>query len=320
MELTYTDTNYKDLGVLNFQKSDFDIGGDNNFEISIPLTSWVSGIDFGSLIYEEGYETGGVVSAIETATDEQLVKLKGYTWRGYLANHIIEPPSGQDYLTVSGDVNACISSVINNKYSGLIMGSSQPAGVNISNYQFKRYVTVLDGLTEMLKTVEYKLKITHTIDGTVEVSAVPVVDYSENIELSQDSRINFKIENNKGSVNHLICLGAGELKNRTVLHLYLDSKGNIGTTQYFFGINEIMQTYDNANSENLRADGEKEFKNLLNGYSFSMDIQALGIDVDIGDIIGGRDYITGITVKKPLKSKIITFENGVKSVQYNLEE
>ena len=41
---------------------------------------------------------------------------------------------------------------------------------------------------------------------------------------------------------------------------------------------------------------------------------------DIGDLIGGRDYITGISIKKALKSKIITYENGIKSVQYNLEE
>ena len=51
-----------------------------------------------------------------------------------------------------------------------------------------------------------------------------------------------------------------------------------------------------------------------------MDVESLGIDVDIGDLIGGRDYITGMSVKKTLKSKIITFEDGIKSVQYNLEE
>ena len=50
-----------------------------------------------------------------------------------------------------------------------------------------------------------------------------------------------------------------------------------------------------------------------------MDIASLGIDVDIGDIVGGRDYITGISAKKPLFEKIITTENGLTSIQYNLE-
>ena len=177
----------------------------------------------------------------------------------------------------------------------------------------------------MLKSVGYRLDFRYIqgeagVSGHVEVFAAPISDFSSRIELSQDDRLNFTIEINKGSVNHLICLGSGELKNREVLDLYLDANGNIGTTQFYTGIEEIAETYDNSNSEDLRSDGEKKFQELLKGTSFSMDVESLGIDVDIGDLIGGRDYITGMLVKKALKSKIITYEDGVKSVQYNLEE
>ena len=50
-----------------------------------------------------------------------------------------------------------------------------------------------------------------------------------------------------------------------------------------------------------------------------MDIAALGIEVEIGDIIGGRDYLTGIYVQKPVAGKIWTYDNGVESMEYKIE-
>lgn len=324
MDLILAGSNGKDIKTLEYSKCDFEIGGENDFEIEIPLELWQPEIDFGCLVYEPDSECGGIISAIETDTSENIVKLKGYVWRGYLAKRIIVPPPNSDYKTASGDANNCIGQIINQMFDGLIISGSETSGLNISNYQFDRYTTVLDGLTKMLKSEDYKLKIIYIqgeagAAGHVEVSAVPISDYSNQIELSQDSRLNFNIEINKGSVNHLICLGAGELKDREVLDLYLDQNGNIETSQYYTGINEITEMYENTNSEDLLADGEKRFKELLKGTSLSMDVESLGLNVELGDIIGGRDYITGISVKKALKSKIITYES-VKSVQYNLEE
>lgn len=325
MDLVLANSSRYDIKALEYSKCDFEVGGENNFEIEIPVEDWQPDISFGCLVYEPGSECGGVISAIQTNTADNLITISGYTWRGLLSKRIIVPPTGTDYKKVSGDLNSCISQIIDTMFDGLILASADITGVNLNNFQIDRYVTALDGLNKMLKSVNYKIKIVYIQGeagepGRVSVSAVPIVDYSSRIELSQDDRLNFTIEINKGSVNHLICLGAGELKDREVLNLYLDMNGNIGTTQYYTGINEIAETYDVSNSEDLRADGEKIFKDLIKGTSLSMDVESLGIDVDIGDIIGGRDYITGISVKKALKSKIITYEDEIKSVQYNLEE
>lgn len=325
MDLILANSSGYDIKAIVFSKCDFDLGGENDFEIEIPVEQWQPEIDFGCLVYEPGSECGGVISAIETSTAENLIRIKGYTWRGYLSKRIIVPPSGADYKKVSGDLNNCIGQIVDSMYSGLIIADNNDTGISVNNYQFDRYTPALDGLSKMLKSVNYKLKMAYVqgeagVSGHICVTAVPITDYSSRIELSQDDRLNFTIDVNKGSVNHLICLGAGELKDREVINLYLDTNGNIGTTQYYTGINEIAETYDNSNSEDLRTDGEKKFQELLKGTSLSMDVESLGIDVDIGDIIGGRDYITGLSVKKALKSKIITFEDGIKSVQYNLEE
>ena len=50
-----------------------------------------------------------------------------------------------------------------------------------------------------------------------------------------------------------------------------------------------------------------------------MDIARLDIDVSVGDIVGGRDYITGIAAKKPLSAIIVT-DNGSLSIEYQLAE
>lgn len=324
MELILADKKGKDIKALVYSSCDFDLGGENDFEITVALEDWQPEIDFGCRVYEKGSECGGIINAVETDTAQKVIKIKGLTWRGLLAKRIITPPSGEDYKIVSGELNAVIDQIIAPMYEDILCASAEDTTVSVSNFQFDRYTTVLDGLAKMLKRKGYKLKISYVQGeagavGYVEISAVPIVDYSDTIELSQDDRLNFTIEIDKGSVNHLVCLGEGELKERQVIDLYLQQDGSIGSEQFYFGIDEIAETYENANSEDLETDGIKRFQELISGTSLAMDVESLGIDVEIGDIIGGRDYITGMSVKKALASKIITFEE-VKSVQYNLEE
>ena len=40
--------------------------------------------------------------------------------------------------------------------------------------------------------------------------------------------------------------------------------------------------------------------------------------VAIGDIVGGRDYITGYTVTAPITTKIVKFEDGFVKIEYKL--
>ena len=41
--------------------------------------------------------------------------------------------------------------------------------------------------------------------------------------------------------------------------------------------------------------------------------------MDIGDIVGGRDYITGVSMKKPIGRKIWTISEGKEKVEYKLK-
>lgn len=324
MELIVADSKGYDIRRLAYDTADFDLFETLDFEIVISVSDWMNDISYGTIIYEPNTECGGIVGEIETNTAEQTITVRGYTWRGYLEKRIIEPPSGSAYLKDAGEANRIIRDRIDNQYNGIIKGSKKNSGYMISTYSFNRYTTIRLGLTKMLLTQNLRLEIRYVQGeagavGYAEVSAVPIVDYSGEIELSQDNKLNFIMNIKNNCVNHLIVLGEGELTERNVLHLYLQRNGTIGKTQYHKGIDEIAETYENTNSEDLEEDGIKHFEELISSSSFSMDVESLNLNVGIGDILGGRDYITQNVIKKVLAGKIITF-NGEKSVEYRLEE
>ena len=43
------------------------------------------------------------------------------------------------------------------------------------------------------------------------------------------------------------------------------------------------------------------------------------VDLQIGDIIAGRDYDTGMYLQKPVVQKIVKVENGDITVEYKVE-
>ena len=305
---------------------DFSVGEDNDYEIKIRRDSWREEYTFGNVLYIPGTEYGGIIGEINTDTSLDTISILGRTWRGKLDKKIIVPPAGQDYATASGELNQILRDLIAGQFGDYFVVSQNDTGINIAGYQFERYCTLLAGITKMLKSVEHKLHIEYVQQergqpGYVEVSAVPIVDYSDEIELSQDSQLSFSFKNNRNGVNHLICLGKGELQDRQVVDLYVQEDGSIGATQYYTGIQEVAEVYEDTSSESaeLQEKGTEKLRELMNSTTFSMDVETLGIDVEIGDIIGGRDYLTGLYAKKPIKGKIYKVTGGKESLEYEIE-
>ena len=141
------------------------------------------------------------------------------------------------------------------------------------------------------------------------MSAVSIEDYS-NEEFSSDI-LKFTIEQNKRLVNHLICLGQGELSQRTVINLYADANGNISQTQYFTGLEEVAETYDYSNVESveelLKAGTEK-----LSQYQKADEIKITieNAEKDVGDIVGGYEVVTGMKIKGEISKKILKIEDN----------
>lgn len=325
-QLILADQNLKDIAPVMDAEIDIAIGEENDYEIKIPRDEWRPEYTFGNVFYVKDTEYGGIIGGVDTSTAEDTISLLGRTWRGMLDKKIIRPPAGQDYRKVSGELNTVLGDLITEQFGDYFVVSQDDTGVSLTNYQFDRYCTLLTGVTNMLQSVGCRLRITYKQQergqpGYVELSAVPVVDYSEQIELSQDSQLNFTFKNCRNGVNHLICLGKGELQERQVIDLYVQENGSIGKEPYYTGIREIAATYEDTSSETdeLEEKGREKLLELMNSTSFEMDVESLGVDVEVGDIIGGRDYLTGMYAKKPIVKKIYRVEDGKTSLEYGIK-
>ena len=317
--------NLRELGAIKDANVTVDLNGDRTFSVQIARSNWRPELTFSSFIYIMGTEYGGIVGEILTDTTLDYVELKGLTWRGRMAKKIIQPPTGSDYKVVSGELHTVMKSLIEPEFDGLFVVSQEDTGVNVSNYQFDRYCTLLDGLTKMLKSKWYRLQLLFRREqgepGYLFVEAVPIVDYSNRIELSRDCQLNYTMDDKRDGVNHLIVAGKGELQDRNVLHLYVQEDGSIGTQQYYTGLQEIADVYENTSTETdeLQSKSEERIRELMNKKTFKMDVAKLGLDVGIGDIVGGRDYLTGMYMAKPVENIVYELTNDVESRTYKLE-
>ncbi len=325
MEIRLSDNNGKEIRFLKEAEVDIENHKKNDFELTIKLDDWKGDIDYGYYIYIPETELGGIVSKIKSSTKEQNIFVYGSTFRGLLAKKIIEPKKGEDYRVVNGELNEVLRELVEEcTLSSLFSVPTVDTEVSV-NFQFDRYCTLLDGMEKMLNSVGYRLDIRYiknNVEAYVRLQAVPQVDYSGRKEFSQDGGLSFVATNDQGGVNHLICLGKGDLKDRIVKHLYVQKNGSIGEQPYYIGIEEIAETYDYSSAEEpeLTKKGTERLKERMNSKKFEVDIEdEIEIDMQIGDIVGGRDYITGIHVKKPIVGKIYTCKNGIEKTEYKIE-
>ncbi|MBR5305935.1 MAG: hypothetical protein IKU47_03340 [Oscillospiraceae bacterium] len=316
IDLIYMNAEKEDIGVMQDYTLDLAFGSDeNDFECKVSENNHCCEKDF--FLYIEGTEYGGIVDNIAVDTDAEEVTYSGRTWHGILASKTLEPDSGADYLVLSGEANTVLSTLIDRMgLNSLFKASAEDTGISISNYKMNRYINGYDGICKMLKTVGAKLKIKF-INGFVELSAEPIVDYSKDEQFDTDL-IALNIKKKYNRINHVICLGKGDLSQREVIHIYADENGNTSEIQAFTGFAEITATYENTNAEGdeLRqggvdlmkeawADDELDFEFINNAESY-----------DIGDIVGANEHITGTEVSREITKKIVTISNGTVTVSY----
>lgn len=320
-QLIYTDANRIDQGVLSNATLDLEYGRDesdqaNTFEVSIDRNSKTR-LEDKALVYIEGTEYGGKITGIGTNTEEDVITYKGMTWHGLLNAHVLGPDSGQDYLVLSGEAHTVIRSLIERmNLQDIFTAPMTSSGINI-NYQV-RYEYGYFAILAMLAASSAKLKMTYD-NGMVVLSAEPIADYSDSDELDT-TQIELEIDKDYLPVNHLVCLGEGELKNRIVLHFYADADGNVSTTQSLFGADEntLIYDYTNADSDELSEKGQEKLKELQNCDTVKVDIPE-GRVLDIGDLVGAIDPITGIYVATEVTYKTVTISsNGLVSIAYKV--
>lgn len=224
MDLIYSNADGRDIDIMMAYTLDMAFGTDeNNFECAIDRASHCC--QKGYYLHVEGEEYGGIVDKIRVNTESDMVTYKGRTWHGVLEGKVLCPDPDEDYLVLDGDANAVLQEIIDRiGLSGLFTASDEVSDIDISNFQV-RYGFGYTTIRKMLKEAGGKLRI-RWVEGMVELSAVPIVDYSEDDEFDT-SQVDFTVEKDYLPVNHLICLGQGDLKDRAVIHLFSDKNGGI---------------------------------------------------------------------------------------------
>lgn len=321
MDLIYSNASRHDIDILHQYVLDLAFGEDeNNFECTIPAFTHCCNPGF--FLYAEGTEYGGIVDSIASDTASGEVTYCGRTWHGILNSKVIQPDAGEDYLIVSGEANAVISALLTRlELSELFEASAEDSGIVIRSYKMNRYICGYDGIRKMLASSGGKLRFSYNGEKVV-LSAAARCDYSADEEFDSDL-MDFRAKKHYQTVNHLICLGQGELSERAVIHLYADENGSISKTQTFFGLSEYAAVYDNSNAEfaeELENGGRERFAELLKSAEISADFDADADAYDVGDIVGAVDHITGISVAAAITKKIVTIKNGQTIISYKVGE
>lgn len=302
---------------------DIDLADTMDFEFEVPLAE-AEKYQYGQRFFIPKTEFGGLLEDMEVRTKDKVQIWRGRTWRGLLTQKVIEPPPGEDHLTMSGDLNTILRNLIENRFGDLMRVSDEITGISITNWKVDRYATLYEAVIKMLQSKGYRLQIEYIQPdgleyGYVQLSAQPIRDWSEEIEYSQDGKIHFIIRDSRTGINHLICVGKGENQERIVLHLYVQKDGTIEKKPFFTGLTERAAVYEYSNADiyELEKGGIERLTDLKN-YK-KMSVEVTDMDLELGDIVGGYEIVTGTTIKKPIINKILRIDNKTASIEYRVE-
>lgn len=310
MDLIVTDTNGTPSGSYASWTLDLAYGsGENDFDLRCPAR-----LQPGCRWWVDGTGWGGIVDDVRTSVTggEGELTYHGRDWHGLLASKILEPDKGKDYLTMSGTIGTLLRTVISRIGLQDILNVTEGTS-KTARWQFDRYCDAWSGLSKMLRASGLRLRITAAQNGvTVDAPPITAAGY-----LIDSDLIDFDATLASHPINHLICLGKGELKDRIVVHWYADHKGALSHTQTIKGADERASVYElsNADAAELETKGKTKLQELRDTGSIDVDVTD-GIDLDVGDTVTGRDNTTGLQVTAEITKKIVKISDGIPTVTY----
>lgn len=329
--LLHADENFIELGVVEFVRFDGIISlrpdpEGNDWEAEIVAEDFDRyGFALGHYLYFAGTEWGGRLEKIIHVSKTHTVKLGGVTWRGMLARRAILPPAGQSHLDLrSSDVNAVMRLLIQ-PFGGLFAAPASDFG-ELCTRRF-RYQNVLEGICDMLDAYRMRLVLTLDPDSRqVLLSSAAVTDRSDEIEFSGDYDYSYTSTLGEAMYNHVVALGRGEQENRTVRHVWLLPDGTATTDPNAQGIatgaDERMMVYDYSSCEDedeLVRNAKKQLKEHCPQNRIEISMDSEDIDIPLGDRVGLRDRITGMSDIRTVTSKLLGIASGSMTLRYTAE-
>ena len=221
MELTYTNHNLIEQGVIQDFTIDLAYGKDeNDFEI---VTS-ENVLEQGFYWYVPDTEYGGIVDDIKATTNIDSVTYHGRSWQGILESYSMLEIKSFEGFSVDGDniiVNALPSVVLSNIISQLQLPFRPQIaeGEEVVSATVARNQGVYSFLRNAFEPSSYKI----TFSG-LDVMVTGAIDYaSEDYYDTTQYQVQAKISNRRP--NHLIGVHKRDGENTIVKHLYFDEDG-----------------------------------------------------------------------------------------------
>lgn len=323
LEYIYTDSNYNELGYLTHFDADVEIGeydvSKNDFELTLSLEDRDPLYTIGSLFYKEDTEIGGVIQRLKINTSDNDITMIGPTFRGLLEKEYVQPPSGSAYLSLNGEANTCINTLVGDRFDGLFVVDNIGAS-NINVRYDVRDINLLQALEKALGASNARLCIRHRVDGKVHLWAEKINDLSDTLQYDNDYQIGMIVKTESKPYNHILALGKGELLDRLRVNLYLQIDGSWSeSNEIHKGLNRKTYKHEDVNVE----DRAELIKNATEKVSEANETDTLEISFDadnaeLFDIVGAKENITGISFKEPITQKIIKISDGDTSIFYKV--
>lgn len=284
---------------------------ENSFDLILPSSMKMSA---GDRWVVDGTPWGGIVDTITTESTDgsTTVTYSGRSLQGVLVGKILAPDSGEDYLTVSGQLADVMSALVSRIGLQSLFRVELGVAGTIGDYRFERYVDAYAGLSSMLKTMGKRLTL--TCDGDmVSLGASDIREWDGTVD---SELMDFTASREYRRTNHLIGVGEGELKNRAVSEWFADEDGNVSRTQTQFGVDEVTEIYDYTNADvDELSDRTKEKLEDIQAGQGTIDISIRDGDTpQVGDTVTAYDVVTGLSVKSTVTKHIVKISDGVLTV------
>ena len=225
----YADHNLIDIGVLNTYEISLDIADEKDFQI----TTNENIMDSGYFWYIPDTEYGGIIDSFEADSDDRKINYKGKSWRGLLANHIVDVPASDYCIYSQGDLDDAVNELITS--CGLsswfvcdALDTNPDTDAEVSSYQIPHGTTLYDAITGVAASVNFNLVYKfNASDRTVHLIPILKVDYTDYMKASDVAETGFRLEVNNDVVNHVVIVSEDADGSRRKIHLFADEAGGI---------------------------------------------------------------------------------------------
>lgn len=312
MDLIYTNTSGKDLGIVQNFTLDLAFGKDeNNFALTVAKEQY--NLQAGYFVYCDNTDYGGIIDSIQVDSESENIVYKGRTFQGILASKYIKP------TTFKGSINTLVQQVLEEiGFAESFVFLPLQEDCTLEEYKLEEYTNAYQTLLTVLEKVNCKMQL-QFMNRIIQLQLLPIIDYSE-LDHWESSLLNCTVEKVYNNVNHLIVYNVDTEKK---LDLYLDANSTISTEQVYTGMDERVAVLLSSaiSEEEMRKEGEEELKKLQDINSISVNISGKDTTCyDILDRVGLIEQRTGIEIKQKITKKIITMTDDSLNIEYQTGE